>query len=275
MTRFQIGVRNEAVALRRVPWLAEQAGAIGIALDAIPVDATDAQGEIAALLSARGLDGLWLEARHLPPGTEPDRACAACVARMNPRAALVDRESYRFDRLPEGRRIAASEDLIMRQVRETRPDIEWVDLGGDVSTQLHKVHLENADGLIAAASDLLTLGLSERAFDYISTEAAIPPAGQGTWVLCAAEGSPAWTAFAPLDDAESRRNLAAELEFVTALGADEKTLVGARARVQRGKLHIEAAACPDGGDVVRMATAGSLDGVGAVVGELLDGFRGR
>ena len=275
MTRLRIGVANEAVALKRAAWLSERIGATDVALDVVPVDVADgALGGVAAPLDLGDLDGVWMDARRLPGGERSVRTCAACVTRLNPRMALVDRESYRFDRVPPGRRIAVSDELVARQVQNARPDIEWLSLDGDVSTQLHKVHIGNADGLVAAASDLLALGFAERAFDYVSTEVALPPAGQGIWVLRAVVGSAAWRAFAPLDDAESRRGLNAEFGFVEALGEEGRTPVGVSARVQRGKLHLEAVVCA--GDVpVRAAAAGSPDEAGIVVADLVSAFRSR
>ncbi|HYI14069.1 MAG TPA: hydroxymethylbilane synthase, partial [Thermomicrobiales bacterium] len=75
---------------------------------------------------------------------------AAILDRADPRDALISRHSGGLAGLPEGARVGTSSRRRMAQLRLARPDLEPVDLRGNIDTRLAKV-LDDPDGPYDAA----------------------------------------------------------------------------------------------------------------------------
>jgi hydroxymethylbilane synthase len=105
------------------------------------------------------------------------------VAAVPPRAstadALISPRFLRFDALPHGARIATGSSRRRAQILNQRPDLELVDIRGNVDTRLRKLEDGNLDGLILAAAGLDRLGLSSRITEILSDEWMLPAVGQG------------------------------------------------------------------------------------------------
>ena len=110
-----------------------------------------------------------------PQGLELGVICL----REDPRDALVSNHFGCVDDLPQGARLGTSSLRRQCQLRATRPDLQIVDLRGNVNTRLRKLDEGHFDAIILAAAGLLRLGLGHRIASSLAVEECLPAGGQG------------------------------------------------------------------------------------------------
>ncbi|MBD3670132.1 MAG: hydroxymethylbilane synthase, partial [Gammaproteobacteria bacterium] len=110
----------------------------------------------------------------------PDGLHLAVVCpREDPRDAFVSNSYSRFEELPQGARVGTSSMRRQCQLREQRPDLEILDLRGNVNTRLKKLDEGEYDAIILAAAGLIRLEFQERIPDYLAPELSLPAIGPG------------------------------------------------------------------------------------------------
>ncbi len=81
--------------------------------------------------------------------------------------------------LPAGARVGTSSVRRAAQLRHLRPDLQLLELRGNVETRLRKLDQGACDAIILASAGLLRLGFGERITERIDPELLLPAAGQG------------------------------------------------------------------------------------------------
>ncbi len=104
---------------------------------------------------------------------------AAICEREDPRDAFVSNHYTNIDSLPKGAKVGTSSLRRQCQLKASRPDIEILDLRGNVNTRLAKLDGGQYDAIILAAAGLIRLGMQDRIADYISPTDSLPAVGQG------------------------------------------------------------------------------------------------
>ncbi len=99
--------------------------------------------------------------------------------REDPRDAFVSNHYPTIDALPQGSRVGTSSLRRQCQLKASRPDLEIIDLRGNVNTRLRKLDEGQYDAIILASAGLLRLQMADRIADYISVEQSLPAGGQG------------------------------------------------------------------------------------------------
>jgi hydroxymethylbilane synthase len=173
---------------------------------------------------------------HLPDGI----AIAAVPVRADPRDALCGASSLQA--LGEGARVGTSSLRRAAQLRALRPDLEVLELRGNVDTRLRKLADGDYDAIVLAVAGLERLG---RGGEGTPLAELVPAAGQGCLAVTTRAGEAGLVA--ALDDEASARALRAERAVVRALEADCHTPVGAHALGADGGLRLRAfVGAPDG-----------------------------
>lgn len=183
-----------------------------------------------------------------------DLAAGFTIAAVLPRAAIEDvmitRDPHTLDSLPQGARVGTSSVRRAAQLKFLRPDIQIVEIRGNVPTRVKKVIGENAlDAVLLAAAGLLRLGLMQGA--QISIEGRtlsaltldpvkfLPAAGQGAIAIeCRAGDEATIQAIRALNHAETEARVIAEREFLKILGAGCQTPVGANTWIKDDRIHM-------------------------------------
>lgn len=162
-------------------------------------------------------------AKDVPGELAEGLALVAAAPREDPRDALVGAAS--LDDLPEGARVGTSSLRRRAQLLAVRPDLDVVDLRGNVDTRLRKLDDGEADALVLAAAGLLRLGRGSVIGALLDPEVFVPAPGQGT---LAVEGRVGDQELASVvhDDAAATA-LGAERALCQALGATCHTPIGA------------------------------------------------
>ena len=110
----------------------------------------------------------------------PDGLCiAAILEREDPRDAFVSGQYASIEALPEGARVGTSSLRRQCQLRARRPDLEILDLRGNVGTRLGKLDAGDYDAIILACAGLKRLGLDARITTALTPERMLPAIAQG------------------------------------------------------------------------------------------------
>tara|TARA_R110002072_G_scaffold1369_6_gene11292 strand:- start:47558 stop:48469 length:912 start_codon:yes stop_codon:yes gene_type:complete len=104
---------------------------------------------------------------------------AAICEREDPRDAFVSNSVGSFEELPPAARLGSSSMRRRLQLKEQRPDLEYLDVRGNVETRLKKLDSGDFDAIILAVAGLKRLGLGDRVTKAIDPLSSIPAAGQG------------------------------------------------------------------------------------------------
>jgi hydroxymethylbilane synthase len=104
---------------------------------------------------------------------------AVICEREDPADAFVSNDYRSLKELPQGARVGTSSFRRQCQLKEQRPDLEILDLRGNVGTRLGKLDSGGYDGIILAAAGLIRLGLDERIRERLSYDLSLPAGGQG------------------------------------------------------------------------------------------------
>ena len=161
----------------------------------------------------------------------PKLAIAAVLARADARDALVLNhllESAALDDLPRGSRIGASSLRCRAQLRALYPDLEVVQLRGDLPTRLRKVDEGQLHGTIVSAAALHVLDISQRIAAFLEPPRWLPAPAQGAIVIQAREHDAATVDLVrSLDDARTRIDTSAERALFAALEGGPESPVSA------------------------------------------------
>lgn len=99
--------------------------------------------------------------------------------REDPRDAFVSNKYSSFSALPKGATVGTSSLRRQCQLKASRPDLNVLDLRGNVNTRLKKLDESKYDAIILAAAGLIRLDMKDRIAEFISTDICLPAGGQG------------------------------------------------------------------------------------------------
>ncbi len=238
-------ITTKGDAMRDVPLAA--LGGRGVFVDAIE-----------EALRRHGIDLAVHSAKDLPSRVPPDLAIAAFLERADARDVLVSRAG-RLDELPPGARVGTSSLRRVSLIHSVRPDIETLDVRGNVDTRLRKLDAGDYDAIMLAAAGLIRLGLEARITEWLPAESMLPSPGQGALAIeVRADDAELHALVRPLAHGPTEAALTAERAFLARLGVGCAAAVGAYATTGRdGQLTLRAMIGAGDGRSVRDQDAGS------------------
>ncbi len=116
--------------------------------------------------------------KDLPTQLPAGLMLAAVTQRERPEDALVAPAGTTIETLPHGGTVATGSLRRRAQLLRLRPDLNVVDVRGNVPTRLQKYQTNGWDGMILAYAGLHRLGLGEHIAQIIPTDQMIPAVGQ-------------------------------------------------------------------------------------------------
>ncbi|MCP5002529.1 MAG: hydroxymethylbilane synthase [Planctomycetes bacterium] len=109
-------------------------------------------------------------------------ALGAYTERKDPHDVLISNNNVSLRDLPKKAKIGTSSLRRRSQILAFRPDIEVVDIRGNLDTRLQKMESGEFDAIVVAMAGLLRFGVSDKASEVIPYEIMLPAVGQGA--LC-------------------------------------------------------------------------------------------
>jgi hydroxymethylbilane synthase len=103
----------------------------------------------------------------------------AILKRENPTDAFVSNNYKCVEDLPLGAKVGTCSNRRIVQIKSLRPDLQILDLRGNVNTRLKKLDDGEFDAIILASAGLIRLGFEERITRQMSFYQSLPAVGQG------------------------------------------------------------------------------------------------
>ena len=162
-------------------------------------------------------------AKDLPSQATDGLVVAAWCARRDAGDALIGKS---LDDLEHNATVATGSVRRRAQLVAVRPDLNFVELRGNIPTRLDKIPASGS--IVMAIAALEVLGLTDRITQRLSVNDFVPMVGQGCVAVECRDGDDAMhDAIRSIDDQSTRYALEIERAFLAELGAGCSMPVGA------------------------------------------------
>ncbi|MGC9325119.1 MAG: hydroxymethylbilane synthase [Desulfomonilia bacterium] len=282
MKTIRIGTRGSALALAQaemvrhvltaaVPQVATEIVAIrttGDILAEAPLDAIGGKGvfvkDIERQLLGSHIDIAVHSLKDMQALLPEGLVIGAYLAREDPRDMLFSREGHSLESLPPASRIGTSSIRRRCLIKAARPDLNVVDIRGNISTRLNKIG-SSVDAVILAAAGIIRLGLPQGI--AMDPRTMIPSPGQGIIAVeCRIEDREIMEIIAAIDHSQTRSCAEAERCFLATLGQDCNLPAGALAEISGSEVSIAGMlGSTDESVCVRMSLRGPSPEVGSML----------
>lgn len=173
---------------------------------------------------------------QLPEGLE----LAVICEREDPFDAFVSNQYAHFDDLPQGAKLGTSSLRRKSQILKQRPDLDVIDLRGNVGTRLSKLDAGQYDAIILASAGLKRLNLHDRIRHTLTAEVSLPAVGQGALGLeCRSQDQQVLDLIMPLMHQDSNACVRAERAFNAYLEGGCQVPIAGFATLENDQLQLE------------------------------------
>jgi hydroxymethylbilane synthase len=245
--QFRIGTRGSALALKQARMVQSALAERGIAAVLVqftttgdkrldePLSAIGGKGlftsEIERALLRAKVDCAVHSLKDLSTDAVAGLDLAAVLPREDPRDVLVLSSTARavgLADLPRGSRVGTSSLRRRAQLLALHPDLEVVELRGNVPTRLKKVDEGQVHAAILAAAGLHRLNVTQHISAYLDPPDWLPAAGQGAIAVQVRTGDEvARGLIEPLNHEPTMRAASAERAFLAGLDGGCQVPIGA------------------------------------------------
>ena len=273
---IRVGTRGSALALAQTRQVLEGLGPAELVTVESSGAATLDKSRWTSALEQALLDGsidiAGHSAKDVPAQRPAGIVTAAVPKREDPRDRICGVDSTA--ELAPGATVGTSSPRRSAQLLATRPDLEVVELRGNVDTRLRKLKEGEVDAVILAAAGLNRLELADTG-TALDLSLFTPAAGQGTLLLeCREEHAEALEFAAAANDETTATELTIERAVVTELDADCHTALGAFARCEGATVTLDVMALnSDGSSWIRDHIEGPVGDASSLTGVLVGRMR--
>ena len=245
---MKVGTRGSALALAQSQPIATKLGAELVTISTEGDRSSESLSSIGGTgvfasalrdaLLAGEVDVVVHSLKDLPTAAHPGLAIAAVPRRADARDAVCARDGLTLTTLPEGARVGTGSPRRAAQLRTRRPDLEVVDIRGNVDTRLGKVAAGEVDAVILAVAGLDRLGRLDAITEFLGLDGWPTAPGQGALAVEVRAGEEKLAK--ALEHATSRILVEAERQTLALLEAGCSAPVGAHALIDDGMLFLSA-----------------------------------
>jgi len=201
----------------------------------VPLHSIGGQGVFVKEVQQAVLDGradiAVHSAKDLPTTPPAGLMIGAFTERRTAADALVGRSLVE---LPTGAIVATGSVRRRAQLGRARPDLEFVELRGNIATRLGKI--PDGGSIVMAVAALEVLDMTDRIADVLDPAEFVPAVGQGcVAVECRTDDASFAEALAEIDHAATRHSVLVERAFLAELGSGCSLPIGAHA--DHGRLY--------------------------------------
>jgi hydroxymethylbilane synthase len=239
MVDLRIATRRSPLALAQARWVADRLNehSPGMVIDLVEITTAgdrDRSSAIAGLTEVGAfvravqhavLDGRADVAVHSSkdlPVTGPAGLHAVYPERLAPWDVVC---GSRLDDLAAGSRVGTGSPRRRSQLLALRPDLDVVDVRGNVDTRLGRVASGELDAVVLAEAGLTRMGLAGEVAQRLTLDEMVPAPGQGALAVETAGGGPA-AAAALIEHPPTRRAVTVERTVLARSGAGCRAALG-------------------------------------------------
>jgi hydroxymethylbilane synthase len=227
--------------------------------------------------------------KDMPTVLDPRFKLAATLERAPVRDVLLSKNPSGLEGLPKGAKVGTSSVRRAKQIEFLRPDLQLLDLRGNVPTRVRKLaEGDEYDAILLAEAGLVrldflpetdpggeetVLGFDEVFATRLPENQFYPAAGQGAIGLEIRDGDDESLAFAKsIGHAETWTKVTAEREFLRLLDGGCHTPVGVYSFLEGAEISLFARVFPDEGGTPKVGQANGTDPI-AVALELFNSLK--
>lgn len=222
--------------------------------------------ELEAALFDKRIDCAVHSLKDLPTAQPEGLVLGAIVARANPADVLVSRKGYTVATLPAGARIGTSSYRRGAQLLHRRPDLQLLDIRGNVDTRLRKAFAPDSeyDAIVLAYAGLERLGRIDVVSEVLAFDTMLPAPGQGAIAVQTRDELPLLQTLGSINDMSTALCVTAERAFLAGLGGGCSVPVAAYAKLDGAELVLHGrVSSSDGMQQIDVRMSASEDGLQA------------
>ncbi|NQT20357.1 MAG: hydroxymethylbilane synthase [Planctomycetes bacterium] len=287
-----IGTRGSALAMVQTRWVADTLRAAhsdldleieiikstGDAINEKPLASIGGEGLFTKELETAMLEGRVDMAVHSMkdlPVDLPEGLALACVPpREAPNDALIVTERQAaVQKLPRGTVVGTGSVRRKAQLLAVRPDLQIMDIRGNVDTRLRKLKEGPYQAIVLARAGLNRLGLGVLLTHAdIPLDIMLPAPGQGALALeTRTDDTELRECLAVLNDADAVITSGVERRLLANLGGGCHVPLGTHAQCENGKITLYAVVCsPDGTKTIKESATDARDEWQAIADRLTE-----
>lgn len=208
-------------------------------------------------------------AKDMPTAMPDGLMIAACLERADVRDAFVSPIATRLGDLPQGAILGTSSLRRKAMALRLRPDLQVIDLRGNVETRIRKLSEGIAHATLLAAAGLTRLGILDQAASFLSVQGWLPAPGQGAIAIMAREDDAETRGrLVAIDHRDTSAALRAERAYLAILDGSCRTPIGGLARIAAGTLTFRGMIIkPDGSESHEVTRHGPVTEAGEIGAE--------
>ncbi len=276
---IKIGTRGSLLATTQSTWVKNQIEAAhpGVSVELViivtkgdkildvPLAKVGGKGlfvkEIEEALLRRDVDLAVHSMKDVPSELPEELHLGIIPLRENPHDAFISTGYATLADLPQGATVGTSSLRRRSQLAALRPDLEIVDLRGNLDTRLRKLEEGQFQAIILAAAGLNRLDMSSRATGYFTAREMLPAVGQGALgIELRKDDAELLEGLAFLNDAKTTVAVSAERAFLFRLEGGCQVPIGAFAEVNNGRVELTGlVASVDGKVVLKDSISGPVE----------------
>ena len=269
LVKLVIGSRGSKLALTQTHWVRDrlQAHHDSLEIEVLEIRTTGdtATGSLRSFGGAgvftKELERALLEGqidlaihslKDLPTQMHPELTLVATPEREDVRDALIGPDLSSLADLPNGARLGTGSLRRRAQLKALRPDLEILDIRGNLDTRIDKAMRGECDAVVLAVAGLNRLGWQQRISVHLSLDQVLPAPGQGALGLQMRADNPLKSYVGALNHAPTQAAVQAERQLLQTLRAGCHAPVGAWARLEEDQLTLDGlVGHPDGTEMLR------------------------
>jgi hydroxymethylbilane synthase len=204
-------------------------------------------------------------------------AIGAILEREDPRDAFVSNHYDSIDALPQAALIGTSSLRRQCQLRAWRPDLQVLDLRGNVNTRLRRLDQGDYDAIVLASAGLKRLEMAARITRALTPEELLPAIGQGViGIECRAEDAAVRRLIEPLNHEPTCLCIQAERALNAALAGGCQAPVAGYSLLSNELIELRGlVGRPDGSEIVRSQIVGPAPDAESLGRELAEDLLAR
>lgn len=274
---FIVGTRGSELALKQTNMVIELLKEAGVKNEfAIKTIATKGDQNLSVALHQVGGTGIFSDElqealrkktidfavhslKDLPLIMDEAFMLASFPKREDHRDAFISRDGKTLKDLPEGAVVGTSSARRAAFIHAYYPHLKTEPIRGPVDKRLEQLREGKYDGIILAVAGLKRLDLEHVITEYLPEDKLTPAAGQAALAIeCRSDDHEVIEVVRKINDAQTEKSILTERHFVYLLDEEDKTPIGAYAKVEGDRITLYGSVSSlDGKTLIKVKSEGT------------------